>query len=121
MTRLIEDMLADDEALIRDDGFSRRILQSVRATKMRRQAVLGMSGMAGLGFAAGGLSKLLAREDPLLPAGPELPEAPSLGVMLSSDLVQRLSALPPLELAVLAGAALALATWVWQMVSPQSG
>lgn len=117
MTRDIEDLLAVDEAAIRDDGFSAAIERRVRVEQARRRIVLSAFGMTGLGMAAGGLYELVTRAAPKV----HLPVVPSLESGLAVDLANQVASLPPVELAVMAGAALVLAGWIWQLSGAASG
>jgi hypothetical protein len=54
----LERLLAAEERAIRDDGFSRRVVdQAGKVIAWRRTAIFG-SGLAGLGFALGGIVEL---------------------------------------------------------------
>jgi hypothetical protein len=114
MTQDIESLLAYDEAMIRDDGFTGAIERRIRAEQARRRMVLSAFGMTGLGLAAGGLWELAMRMGPRLPS----PAAPVLDSGFATSLMGQVAALPPVELAVMAGAALAVAGWVWQLAIP---
>lgn len=60
----LERMFAEEESAIRDDGFTRRVVETAgRAGAWRRTAIYG-AGMAGFGMAAGGIVEMA----PHLPA-----------------------------------------------------
>lgn len=54
----LEAALAADEAAIRDDGFSARVAGRAERSQRLRHFVIGGAGVAGLGFAAGGLLEM---------------------------------------------------------------
>src|SRR5690348_13977707 len=54
----IEGLLAADEAAIKDEGFSARVMEDVKTVnRWRRPAIFG-AGFIGAGFALGGLTEL---------------------------------------------------------------
>jgi hypothetical protein len=54
----LERMFAAEEAAIRDDGFSQRVMeQAGKTTAWRRTAIYG-AGVAGFGFAIGGITEM---------------------------------------------------------------
>jgi hypothetical protein len=54
----LEAALAADEASIRDNGFSARVAERAARSRRVRRFVIGGAGVAGLGFAAGGLFEM---------------------------------------------------------------
>lgn len=55
----LERMLAEDEAAILDEGFSKRVMDQVKPSAPWRQLTLSGAGLAGLGFAVGGASRIV--------------------------------------------------------------
>jgi hypothetical protein len=54
----LEKLLAADEAAIKDDGFSARVMQDVKVTREWRKPAIYGAGAIGAGFAVGGISEL---------------------------------------------------------------
>ncbi|MBI1361854.1 MAG: hypothetical protein GC155_16380 [Alphaproteobacteria bacterium] len=71
-------LMAAEEAEIRDDGFSDRVIDSVRRRAGVRQAVVFGSGLAGLGFAVGSLPALVRLLPQLGTTGGAAAKAPGL-------------------------------------------
>lgn len=61
----LERLFAEDEAAIRDDGFSQRVTDQARPATPWRQAVIGGAGFAGAGFAIGGIAQLSSKFPPV--------------------------------------------------------
>ncbi len=54
----LERMFASEEAAIRDDGFAVRVVQKTRTNMAWRQTAIYGAGLAGFGFAAGGIAEM---------------------------------------------------------------
>jgi hypothetical protein len=54
----LESLFAAEEQAIRDDGFSRRVVERAGRDLIRRRTAIYGAGLAGLGFAVGGLFEL---------------------------------------------------------------
>jgi hypothetical protein len=54
----LEKLLAADEQAISDDGFSQRVVERAGKDMLRRRAAIYGAGIAGLGFAVGGVVEL---------------------------------------------------------------
>lgn len=61
----IERLFAEEEAAIRDDGFSKRVEAQAKPAKPWRQTVLYGSGFLGAGFAVGGVVQLYSKAPPV--------------------------------------------------------
>lgn len=64
----LERMLAAEEAAIRDDGFSQRVMEKAGLRTSVRRATIYGAGMLGFGFAVGGAMELA----PYVPALPKI-------------------------------------------------
>jgi hypothetical protein len=54
----LEKLFAADEAAIKDEGFTARVMQDVKATRQWRRPAIYGAGAIGAGFAVGGISEL---------------------------------------------------------------
>jgi len=57
----LEKLFAADEAAIRDEGFTARVMDDVKATRQWRRPVIYGAGAIGAGFAIGGISEIAPR------------------------------------------------------------
>src|SRR5262245_54367949 len=71
----IERLFAEEEAAIRDDGFSRRVVDQARPARPWRQTILYGSGFAGAGFAVGGIVQLYSKAPPVTTWLPDVSSA----------------------------------------------
>jgi hypothetical protein len=57
----LEKLFAADEAAIRDEGFTARVMEDVKVTRQWRRPVIYGAGAIGAGFAIGGISEIAPR------------------------------------------------------------
>ena len=97
----IERLFSEEEAAIRDDGFSRRVMDQAKSVKPWRQTILYGAGFAGAGFALGGMVQLYSKAPPVATWLPDVS-----GVVRSATAETTLSAsLDGVQLAIVAVAA----------------